>query len=287
MIAIQKKGAAMQISSTLSGLALAAALLAAGTAQAATQVISQSSLTANGSYYTNDIGQVMVTTDGGNAANIGGASGRNDDGYRFVNLGFDVTFFGNSYNSLYINNNGNLSFGSGISAYVPTGPTGAIAPVISAFFGDVDTRNAASGVVHYQLDTANQLVVTWDNVGRYSSRGDLLNSFQIILRGDNYLIPAGEGSIGFFYKNMAWETTDTSTVAAAGFGDGAGNAVVIEGSAQAGLNTALTNKSIWFNVNLEPVPPTSPVPEPATWAMMIAGFGLVGATMRRRRRQTA
>ncbi|MBS0504308.1 MAG: PEP-CTERM sorting domain-containing protein [Proteobacteria bacterium] len=26
------------------------------------------------------------------------------------------------------------------------------------------------------------------------------------------------------------------------------------------------------------------VPEPATWAMMIAGFGFVGAAMRRRRR---
>lgn len=30
------------------------------------------------------------------------------------------------------------------------------------------------------------------------------------------------------------------------------------------------------------VPPTGGVPEPATWAMMIAGFGLVGGTMRRR-----
>lgn len=28
--------------------------------------------------------------------------------------------------------------------------------------------------------------------------------------------------------------------------------------------------------------PQSPIPEPATWAMMIAGFGLVGAAMRRR-----
>jgi hypothetical protein len=29
--------------------------------------------------------------------------------------------------------------------------------------------------------------------------------------------------------------------------------------------------------------PTNPVPEPATWAMMIGGFGLVGASMRRRK----
>ncbi|MFN3371869.1 MAG: PEPxxWA-CTERM sorting domain-containing protein [Sphingomonadaceae bacterium] len=34
-------------------------------------------------------------------------------------------------------------------------------------------------------------------------------------------------------------------------------------------------------------PPGGVVPEPATWAMLIAGFGLVGATMRRRRRALA
>lgn len=29
--------------------------------------------------------------------------------------------------------------------------------------------------------------------------------------------------------------------------------------------------------------PTAPIPEPATWAMMLGGFGLLGATLRRRR----
>jgi hypothetical protein len=39
-----------------------------------------------------------------------------------------------------------------------------------------------------------------------------------------------------------------------------------------------------INVGSGPVvqPPTGAVPEPATWAMMILGFGLVGASMRRR-----
>jgi choice-of-anchor A domain-containing protein len=38
---------------------------------------------------------------------------------------------------------------------------------------------------------------------------------------------------------------------------------------------------------LAPPPPPPAVPEPASWAMLIAGFGLVGATLRRRRRAFA
>ncbi|PZQ42179.1 MAG: hypothetical protein DI570_29865, partial [Phenylobacterium zucineum] len=32
---------------------------------------------------------------------------------------------------------------------------------------------------------------------------------------------------------------------------------------------------------------TGAIPEPGTWALMIAGFGLAGAALRRRRAQTA
>lgn len=36
-------------------------------------------------------------------------------------------------------------------------------------------------------------------------------------------------------------------------------------------------------LSYQPILSTSPVPEPSTWAMLIGGFGLVGAAMRRRR----
>jgi hypothetical protein len=62
--------------------------------------------------------------------------------------------------------------GLGAAQKDPTGPTGASSPIISPYFGDVDTRNPASGVVHFQTNTANQLVVTWDQVGEQRQRGN-------------------------------------------------------------------------------------------------------------------
>lgn len=43
------------------------------------------------------------------------------------------------------------------------------------------------------------------------------------------------------------------------------------------------NQSGFDNITFGSSTPGSAVPEPATWAMMIAGFGMAGATLRRRR----
>lgn len=271
----------------LSGMAL---LLAVSTSQSAIITIPASALNDSpgvytaGGYYTDTLGPNIVTTGGGNAANVGLASGRNDDGFMAMNLGFNVTLFGNTYNSLFINNNGNVSFNAGISAFIPTGPTGAAAPIISPFFGDVDTRDAASGVVHYNL-TSDQLIVTWDNVGWYSQHGTPTNSFQLVLRSDGYILPVGEGLIGFFYETMGWAATDTNSVAAAGFGDGAGNGNTIEGSLQAGLNGVVQNKYLWFDANLNALPPPNGVPEPGLLSLM--AIGLFGVHLASRRKRNA
>lgn len=273
------------IAKAVAGVALFAAV---GAAQADVITLPNSVLasstgkyTPNG-YYTNNLGANIVTTGGGHSSNVGQADGRNDDGYMALNLGFNVTFFGQTYNSLYINNNGSVSFNNGIAAYDPTGVTGVNAPIISPFFGDVDTTGANSGVVHYNL-TADQLVVTWDKVGYYDGHDDQANSFQLVLRSNAFVPVVGEGLIGFFYGDMGWEATDTNEKVAVGFGNGSGDGQVIAGSLVPGVKDIVKNKYVWFDAKLDTVPPVK-VPEPSALALTMIGLFGAGVAARRKRK---
>jgi nidogen-like len=258
-------------------LGVAGAFTFIGILGAAEVTIPNSALVSSTSLYTSTYGDVVVTTAGGNAANAGDPSGRNDDGFRGpIDLGFSLNFFGTNYTQFFINNNGNVSFGNGIDAFVPEGPTGATSPVISPFFGDVDTRGANSGVVHFS-QLANEDIITWDHVGYFSSHDDKLNTFQLVLRGPGFAVPSGEGQVGFFYTDMQWDTTDTSQVAAIGFGDGSGNSVVLQGSTLPGTANLTQNHHIWFDLSDSGVPVTPPpvsgVPEPGSVSLVLAGAG--------------
>lgn len=254
-----------------------------GTAHAALVTIPQSALIPTAQLYTDQIGggigSVVVMTGGGNAPGIGVSSGRNDDGFSGpINFGFTLPFFGSNYSSFYANNNGNISFTAGNSAYVPTGPIGASVPTIAIWFGDVDTRATPSGVMHIRQDIQDQLILTWDNVGRYNAHGDQLNTFQMVVRGPGYNVPVGEGTIGFFWLGMPWEDTDTSTTAAIGFGNGVGDGSVLQGSNASGLNSVVAFHQLWFDPNLNPI---GRVPEPGSLVWM--ALALLGLCLARRR----
>ena len=95
----------------------------------------------------------------------------NDDGSTgLVGLPFTLNFFGKTYTSLYVNNNGNVTFDGPLADYTPYGLVGTTHVIIAPFFADVDTRGSGSAAVTYgSYDIPNPtkkgFCVNWVNVG--------------------------------------------------------------------------------------------------------------------------
>ena len=135
---------------------------------------------------------------------------RNDDASTGAKLlPFDFCFYGTNYNSVYINNNGNVSFGSGYSTYSASGFPSTQFKMVAPFWADVDTRNLSSGLVHYKI-TDTYMIVKWENVGYYSSHADKKNTFQLIISNGNDTLIPGDNNVAFCYGDMQWTTGDAS-----------------------------------------------------------------------------
>ena len=81
--------------------------------------------------------------------------------------------------------------------------------MIAPYWGDVDTRCGGCGAVYAASPNADTAVVTWRNVGYYSSHSNKLNDFQLVLlnRSDT---GAGNFDIQFRYNRLEWTTGDAS-----------------------------------------------------------------------------
>ncbi len=137
----------------------------------------------------------------------------NDDGSTdVVTLPFAVTFFGNSYGALFVNNNGNVTFDSALWEFTPFGLTSTNRVIIAPFFADVDTQGDGSGLVTYGATTYSgrtAFCVNWVDVGYFSNHTDKLNSFQLLLV-DRSDVSAGDFDILMNYDKVQWETGDAS-----------------------------------------------------------------------------
>jgi hypothetical protein len=166
----------------------------------------------------------------------------------FGELGFDsgVNFFGQTYNSYFINNNGNLTFESSLSTFTPNPFPQSDVPMIAPFWGDVDTRCDACGNVYLGSPDENTLVVTWDSVGKFNEDSSETNTFQLVMidRADT---GAGNFDVEFRYDNIDWVSGSASDgiPAQAGYDAGDGvNFFTVPGSRTsevANLDTAPSN----------------------------------------------
>jgi len=148
----------------------------------------------------------------------------NDDGSSvLIPLPFAFDFYGASRTSLYINNNGNITFDVPVGIFTPTGFPSAVAPMLAPFWADVDTRNRAGAntnlVWHRFVDldengSPDTLVVTWDAVGYYDRKNSRLNTFQVAISGIRNAFGGPDGPGGFnalfSYGSMGWTTGDAS-----------------------------------------------------------------------------
>ncbi len=195
----------------------------------------------------------------------------NDDG---SSTAIDITpwfpeglrFFDDTYTQIFVNTNGNISFGDSLSQYTPDPFPVANQPMIAPYWADVDIRGEACTGTGGDRGCMNpsrngvwwhgepgRLVVTWDKVGYYRCHDDKVMIFQLILTaGEGGCGGEGDFDVEFRYNECGWETGDASdgengfggTEAQAGFD--AGNTrdfVEIPGSRAPGIAETLCTDS--------------------------------------------
>ena len=156
-----------------------------------------------------------------------------------IPLPFPITFYGTAYSSVYLNNNGNLTFGVPLSEYTPESLNQIGAPMIAPFWADVDTRTGPTVTFGYGTVNGHAAFgVNWLDVGCFAENNSVADSFQVLLinRPD---LGTGRWQIEFNYGPMAWDSGQASggdgqclggTPARAGYTSGDGPSCELPGS---------------------------------------------------------
>jgi len=236
-----------------------------------------------------------------------GSLAANDDDYTnsAQSLGFSINFNGTTYSSAFVSNNGYITFGSGSNnwVYSPSSFNASYGSnssnpqqIIAAFFSDVDTRHASSGIVTWGTATVggrNAFVVNWNNVGEYGAGTFSPNDFKLVLV-DRSDLGTGSFDVNFIYNTITWDHDG----AVIGYHSSGESTVYYQlpGSLTSGafLNsgpnslTSTTNAGSNGSFKLSSVNGTflaaaQVVPEPSTWILLATGGALLALGARRRR----
>ncbi|MFZ6050590.1 nidogen-like domain-containing protein [Halocola ammonii] len=132
----------------------------------------------------------------------------------FIPIPFDFCLYGNDYNGLYINANGNVTFGNSFGTYTPAGfPVST--PMVAPFWADVNLSEG--GNIRYKI-TDDAIYINWMQVGYFGSNAPgQTNTFQVVLtNGENDFVGL-DRNVSFCYQDMQW-TTGTASSGTGGFG---------------------------------------------------------------------
>lgn len=158
---------------------------------------------------------------------------RDDGSVGPVDIGFDVNWFGTSYSSIYINNNGGFVFNDGggsFTAYRGIDLQTASRPYVLPLFTDIDTRYTDGAVTFGPLDNNDPSAgycINWIDVGEYGSFNEDY-SFQVIITNQG----SGDVDIEFNYDRISVPTNSYNNTFEVGYtaGDGTNNYQVLAAS---------------------------------------------------------
>lgn len=185
-----------------------------------------------------------------------------DDDSRKIDLGFAFSFYGTSYPSVYLNSDGNLTFGSPDDKTVPRDKQRFLtaSPRIAALYADLNP--SAGGKISYGKSSPDSLFVRFDGVSRFDNSGKgtvtitLRSSGQIELAygsvtGSSYVVGVSKGGSG----NSATESTLAGSMGMAGT-----SAVYAAFGSQKPFS--LANQTLTFTPDASPGPDPNPNPNP-------------------------
>ena len=141
-----------------------------------------------------------------------------DDIRAIVPLQFQFCFYGVTYNSVNVYDNGNVQFSTNSIVFTSTGFPNTTDNMIAPFWADGKLHNPVGGLKYGKVLIDNtsptHLVVSWDSLPYYQATvADVskLNSFQLVLtEGTDPILPFGK-NVGFYYHRMDWTTGNAST----------------------------------------------------------------------------
>jgi len=231
-----------------------------------------------------------------------------DDISANASIGFGIDFFGTTYTTLSVNQNGNVTFNDPGGDSDTTAPNlnEAGYPMIAPFFADVDTTGAGT-IAYGNLTVGGQdaFGVDWLGVGYYFDGTDKLNSFQLLLIEG---LTPGAFTIEFNYGQIQWEAgladggidglgggsavvgyTGTGSLSGATyeFPGSAVNGALIDGGPDSLVANSLNSGGVAGSYNFSFVDGTLVTPEPGTSVLVVTGLLLVLAGSRRKSRQIA